>query len=192
LPFIFILFYLHFLFLFYFIFASKEPTASGSAKMKATTRGMIGVRAVRPNLSSTLDRSAIPRIATGTAALRTRSAIPSPALQLRRNISQLLAQRPSSSLPIINNSRFSIHFASRRYASTSTEEAPSSDAKRTEEDANNTTTTQTRATAGELELIYDAPKKGCGSFHLVVYAATVNADASLVLHTITTPGSCAG
>lgn len=162
--------------------------------MKASTRGMIGVRAVRPNLSSTtarLDRSAIPRIATGTAALRTRSAIPSPALQLRRNISQLLAQRPSASLPIINNSRFSIHFASRRYASTSTEEATSSDAKRTEEDANNTTT-QTRATAGELELIYDAPKKGCGVFHLVVYAATVNADASLALHTITTPGSCAG
>lgn len=162
--------------------------------MKAT-RGMIGVRAVRTNLSSTatrLDRSAIPRIDTGTAALRTRSAIPSPALQLRRNISQLLAQRPPSSLPIINHSRFSIHFASRRYASTSTEEATSSDAKRTEEDANNTTTTQTRATAGELELIYDAPKKGCGVFHRVVYLATVNADASLVLHAITTPGSCAG
>ena len=154
--------------------------------MKATTRGMIGARAVRSNLSSTtarLDRSAIPRIATGTAALRTRSAIPSPALQLRRNISQLLAQRPSSSLPIINNSRFSIHFASRRYASTSTEEAPSSDAKRAEEDANNTTTTtQTRAAAGELELIYDAPKKGCGSFHLVVYA-TANADATLLFST---------
>jgi hypothetical protein len=129
---------------------------------------MIGVRAVRPNFSNLarLDQTlAIPRIATGTAALRTRSAIPSPTLQLRRNISQLLAQRASSSsLPIITSSRFSIHFASRRYASTSTEEATasSSDAKRTnvaEEDANNTTT-QTRATAGEMELIYDAPKKG--------------------------------
>lgn len=159
-------------------FYQRASVASGSAKMKSTTRGMIGVRAVRPNFSTLawLDQLAIPRIATGTAALRTRSAIPSPALQLRRNISQLLAQRPSSSLPIITNSRFSIHFAARRYASTSTEEATasSSDAKRTnvaEEDANNTTT-QTRATAGEMELIYDAPKKGCGVFHLVVPAAT--------------------